>query len=106
MSIQRVAIIGAGQMGSGIAHVFALAGYDVLLNDISVDRIEAGIASITGNLNRQAAKSKITEAEREKAAIAGLQQRIKRNHEEPPAAEPAGVHQMRCIHRGGSRGGR
>ena len=67
MSIQRVAIIGAGQMGSGIAHVFALAGYDVLLNDISVDRIEAGIASITGNLNRQAAKSKIKEAEREKA---------------------------------------
>ena len=67
MSIQRVAIIGAGQMGSGIAHVFALAGYDVLLNDISVDRIEAGIASITGNLNRQAAKSKITEAERERA---------------------------------------
>ena len=67
MSIQRVAIIGAGQMGSGIAHVFALAGYDVLLNDISVDRIEAGIASITGNLNRQAAKNKITEAEREKA---------------------------------------
>ncbi len=67
MSIQRVAIIGAGQMGSGIAHVFALAGYDVLLNDISVDRIEVGIASITGNLNRQAAKSKITEAEREKA---------------------------------------
>ncbi|MEE3035968.1 MAG: 3-hydroxybutyryl-CoA dehydrogenase [Pseudomonadota bacterium] len=67
MSIQRVAIIGAGQMGSGIAHVFALAGYDVLLNDISVDRIEAGIASITGNLNRQAAKSNITEAEREKA---------------------------------------
>ena len=67
MSIQRIAIIGAGQMGSGIAHVFALAGYDVLLNDISIDRIEAGIASITGNLNRQAAKSKITEAEREKA---------------------------------------
>ena len=67
MSIQRVAIIGAGQMGSGIAHVFALAGYDVLLNDISIDRIEVGIASITGNLNRQAAKSKITEAEREKA---------------------------------------
>ena len=67
MSIQRVAIIGAGQMGSGIAHVFALAGYDVLLNDISVDRIEAGIASITGNLNRQAAKNKIKEAEREKA---------------------------------------
>ena len=64
MSIQRVAIIGAGQMGSGIAHVSALAGYDVLLNDISVDRIEAGIASITGNLNRQAAKSKIKEAER------------------------------------------
>ena len=67
MSIQRIAIIGAGQMGSGIAHVFALAGCDVLLNDLSVDRIETGIASITGNLNRQAAKSKITEAERDKA---------------------------------------
>ena len=67
MSIQRIAIIGAGQMGSGIAHVFALAGCDVLLNDISVDRIEAGIASITGNLNRQAAKSKITEAERDRS---------------------------------------
>ena len=65
MSIQRIAIIGAGQMGSGIAHVFALAGCDVLLNDVSVDRIETGIASITGNLNRQAAKSKITEAERQ-----------------------------------------
>ena len=67
MSIQRIAIVGAGQMGSGIAHVFALAGCDVLLNDVSVDRIETGIASITGNLNRQAAKSKITEAERDKA---------------------------------------
>ena len=65
MSIQRIAIIGAGQMGSGIAHVFALAGCDVLLNDVSVDRIETGIACITGNLNRQAAKSKITEAERD-----------------------------------------
>ncbi|EJW20655.1 3-hydroxyacyl-CoA dehydrogenase, C-terminal domain family [alpha proteobacterium IMCC14465] len=67
MSIHRIAIIGAGQMGSGIAHVFALAGCDVLLNDISVERIENGIASITGNLNRQAAKNKITEAERDKA---------------------------------------
>lgn len=62
-----VGIIGAGQMGCGIAHVFALSGYQVLLNDISQDRIEAGIATITGNLNRQLASDKITEADRDAA---------------------------------------
>jgi 3-hydroxybutyryl-CoA dehydrogenase len=55
-------VIGAGQMGSGIAHVCALAGYDVALNDISLDRIEAGLASIERNLARQVAKGAITQA--------------------------------------------
>lgn len=65
MSIQTIAVIGAGQMGTGIAHVFALAGCNVLLNDVSVERIEAGIASISGNLNRQLAKGRITEKQRD-----------------------------------------
>jgi len=59
---QTVGIIGAGQMGSGIAQVFALAGYKVLLNDISQERIEAGFATINGNLARQVASDRIDEA--------------------------------------------
>jgi 3-hydroxybutyryl-CoA dehydrogenase len=62
VQIKTVGVIGAGQMGSGIAHVCALAGYDVALNDISLDRIEAGLASIERNLARQVAKGAITQA--------------------------------------------
>ena len=65
--LNTVGIIGAGQMGCGIAHVFALSGSRVLLNDISQERIEAGIATITGNLARQVAGGKITEADNEAA---------------------------------------
>ena len=46
-SIRKVGIIGAGQMGNGIAHVAALAGLNVLLYDISSDRIKSGLATIT-----------------------------------------------------------
>ena len=52
MAIQRVGIVGAGQMGNGIAHVFALAGYDVLLNDVSADALVAATAVIGRNLDR------------------------------------------------------
>src|SRR5947209_20589760 len=52
-TIGKIGVIGAGQMGNGIAHVAALAGMDVLLNDISTDRINAGLATINGNLTRQ-----------------------------------------------------
>jgi 3-hydroxybutyryl-CoA dehydrogenase len=52
-TIRNVGIIGAGQMGSGIAHVCALAGYSVLLNDISIDRVRAGMATINGNMARR-----------------------------------------------------
>ncbi|MEC8545275.1 MAG: 3-hydroxyacyl-CoA dehydrogenase NAD-binding domain-containing protein, partial [Pseudomonadota bacterium] len=67
MADTTVGIIGAGQMGSGIAHVFALSGYRVLLNDVAQDRIEAGIATISGNLNRQLASGRIDESARDAA---------------------------------------
>ncbi|MGJ8530997.1 MAG: 3-hydroxybutyryl-CoA dehydrogenase [Alphaproteobacteria bacterium] len=69
--IKSVGVIGAGQMGSGIAHVSALSGYDVYLYDVSEDRIEEGLATITGNLGRQMSKGQITEAERD-AAVSKL----------------------------------
>jgi len=67
MQIRKVGVIGAGQMGNGIAHVCALAGYDVLLNDMSRERIEAALATINGNLARQVKSGKITEEERSRA---------------------------------------
>ncbi|MCG6858951.1 MAG: 3-hydroxybutyryl-CoA dehydrogenase [Salaquimonas sp.] len=68
MQLKNIGIIGAGQMGSGIAHVCALAGYDVLLADLTSDKIESGLATVNGNLARQVASEKITEEQR-KAAI-------------------------------------
>src|SRR5664280_2554575 len=61
LNIQSVGVIGAGQMGNGIAHVCALAGYSVMLNDVSGDRIKAGMATINGNMAKQVAKKTITE---------------------------------------------
>jgi 3-hydroxybutyryl-CoA dehydrogenase len=65
--IRTVGIIGAGQMGNGIAHVAALAGHEVLLNDVSGERINAGLATINGNLARQVSKGLISEADRQQA---------------------------------------
>ena len=65
--IQSVGVIGAGQMGNGIAHVCALAGYSVLLNDVSLDRIKGGMATINGNMARQVAKKSISEDDRKNA---------------------------------------
>jgi 3-hydroxybutyryl-CoA dehydrogenase len=65
--IKKVGVIGAGQMGSGIAHVCALAGYDVLLNDVNAERIKAGLATINGNLARQVSKGTISEQARQQA---------------------------------------
>jgi len=69
VTIKTVGVIGAGQMGNGIAHVCSLAGYSVMLNDVSVDRIKAGMATINGNMTRQVSKSVISEDAR-KAALA------------------------------------
>ncbi|MGB3503664.1 MAG: 3-hydroxybutyryl-CoA dehydrogenase [Mesorhizobium sp.] len=65
--IGSIGIIGAGQMGGGIAHVAASAGYDVHLFDISPERIETGIATISGNMARQVASGKIDEQTRSAA---------------------------------------
>jgi len=67
LNIKTVGVIGSGQMGNGIAHVAALAGYDVLLNDISADRLKSAMATINGNLTRQVAKKIITEDARKQA---------------------------------------
>jgi 3-hydroxybutyryl-CoA dehydrogenase len=65
--IKKVGVIGSGQMGNGIAHVAALAGYDVALYDVSPDRLKSAMATINGNLTRQAAKKTITEAAHKQA---------------------------------------
>ena len=54
--IRKVGIIGTGQMGSGIAHVVALSGYDVLLSDLSKERVDKGLEAIGKNLSRQIAE--------------------------------------------------
>lgn len=67
MDIQTIGIVGAGQMGNGIAHVMALAGYDVLLNDVSADALAKGMKTVTGNMDRQVSREKITAADRDAA---------------------------------------
>ncbi len=62
-TIKRIGIIGAGQMGSGIAHVIAASGYDVALNDIEKTRVEAGLAAVEKNMSRQVGKGLLKEAE-------------------------------------------
>ena len=66
--IRTIGVIGAGQMGSGIAQVCAQAGYEVVLHDMSAERAEAGLATINGNMARQVAHGKLDEAGR-KAAL-------------------------------------
>jgi 3-hydroxybutyryl-CoA dehydrogenase len=61
MNIERIGVIGAGQMGSGIAHVCALAGYDVLLEDINKDQLGRAVGTIERNMHRQAARGLIKE---------------------------------------------
>jgi len=67
ITVEKVGVIGAGQMGSGIAHVCALAGLDVLINDVSSDRINSSIATINGNMARQVSSERISEADRQAA---------------------------------------
>jgi 3-hydroxybutyryl-CoA dehydrogenase len=66
--IRKIGVIGAGQMGSGIAQVAAVAGLDVLLNDVSEERVQSGLATINGNLARQVQKGTLDDAAR-KAAL-------------------------------------
>src|SRR5699024_7819381 len=67
MHVETIAVIGAGQMGAGIAQVCAQAGYDVILNDQDTDALAKGKGSIEINLNRAVARERMSEAEKTKA---------------------------------------
>jgi 3-hydroxybutyryl-CoA dehydrogenase len=60
MEIKSIGVVGAGQMGNGIAHVMALAGYDVVLNDINHDALDAAVARIDKNMDRQVSRNLIS----------------------------------------------
>jgi 3-hydroxybutyryl-CoA dehydrogenase len=67
VAIKKVGVVGSGQMGNGIAHVAALSGFDVVLNDVSPDRLKSALATINGNLTRQVSRKSISDAERKQA---------------------------------------
>ncbi len=67
MKIERIGVIGAGQMGSGIAHVCALAGYDVVVDDVNTEALEKAKGIIERNLHRQATRGLITQADADAA---------------------------------------
>jgi 3-hydroxybutyryl-CoA dehydrogenase len=66
MEIKSIGVVGAGQMGNGIAHVMALAGYEVRLNDISQEALDKAVATIGKNLDRQVTRDKISADERDR----------------------------------------
>jgi len=66
-SINTVGVIGAGQMGNGIAHVCALAGYDVRIADISGEALQRAVATIDRNIARQVARGRVKEEEKQAA---------------------------------------
>jgi 3-hydroxybutyryl-CoA dehydrogenase len=82
MEIERVGVIGAGQMGNGIAHVFALAGFEVTLHDVSEEALAKAPEIIRGNIDRQVVRGKVTPEERD-AALA----RIALERELPPLGQ-------------------
>ncbi len=71
MEIESIGIVGAGQMGNGIAHVCALAGYDVVMSDVSEEALKAAVALVDANMERQVTRGKIT-AEERAAAMARI----------------------------------
>ncbi len=71
MQFRTVGVIGAGQMGNGIAHVFATSGFDVVLNDISAEALQSARARIEKNTARQVSRGQLSEADRD-AALARI----------------------------------
>ena len=65
--IRKIGIIGTGQMGNGIAHVVALSGYEVVLNDLSKEKVDKALEVIDNNLSRQVASGKISDESRQQA---------------------------------------
>ncbi len=76
MEINTVGIVGAGQMGNGIAHVFALAGFDVLMTDITQEALDKALALIARNMDRQVTRGKIT-ADDKAAALGRIRTTLK-----------------------------
>ncbi|MBN8633263.1 MAG: 3-hydroxybutyryl-CoA dehydrogenase [Rhodobacterales bacterium] len=76
MGIELVGVVGAGQMGNGIAHVFALAGYNVLLNDISAEGLEKALVTIEKNIERQVSRGKVLPADK-RAALGRIRTTLK-----------------------------
>ena len=64
MSIRKVGVVGAGTMGNGIAQTFAVAGFDVIMSDVTDDALERGMRTISGSLDRLIKKEKMTEAQK------------------------------------------
>ena len=75
MDVKKVGVVGAGTMGNGIAHVFAVSGYDVVLMDVEESFLERAIAVINKNLDRMIKKEKITEADK-KAALSKIKKTV------------------------------
>ena len=71
MAVQTVGVVGAGQMGNGIAHVLSLAGYDVLLNDVNETALGGAIDTIRRNMDRQVSRGKVSAEDRD-AALARI----------------------------------
>jgi 3-hydroxybutyryl-CoA dehydrogenase len=69
--MQTIGVIGAGLMGSGIAHVSAAAGYDVILSDVAIDRAEKGLAAVSKNMARQVSKGTLAQGDMD-AALARI----------------------------------
>src|SRR6056297_1470263 len=67
MEIRKIGVVGAGQMGNGIAQVMSLAGFKVMLNDISQDMLDKAIVTMTRNMERQVSREKITQDEMDSA---------------------------------------
>ncbi|MFV0513286.1 MAG: 3-hydroxybutyryl-CoA dehydrogenase [Jhaorihella sp.] len=76
MDIRKIGVIGAGQMGNGIAHVMAVAGYDVVMSDVSQQALDSAMSSIGSNLSRQATRGKISDTDM-KSALARITTTLK-----------------------------
>ena len=79
MEIKSVGVLGAGQMGAGIAHVVALHGYDVAIYDVAPDRLQACLDNIKKNLARQVSKEHIDQAAMDKASPTSAWRRSSRS---------------------------
>jgi len=72
MNVQTIGVIGAGQMGNGIAHVCAIAGYQVLLNDVSEDQLKKAVETIKGDGECERFVAAVGESEIKCDGLAGI----------------------------------